>query len=187
MTRRLPPEWRRGLGGAERGPARAPRRRLYRRHDRPLSRSTNTAACSTPPRICVKGALVDTRRTVDEHFRRSSRPSCAMRRPSRDARARCPPVPDSARVVVEPPRDASHGDLATNAAMVLAKEAGLNPRALAELIAARWPGSGRRVGRGGRAGLHQHPPARRVCRDFVAVLAARRRRYGRVAAAAAKP
>jgi len=40
-------------------------------------------------------------------------------------------------VTVEPPRDASHGDLATNAAMVLAKAAGTNPRALAEKIAAR--------------------------------------------------
>jgi arginyl-tRNA synthetase len=37
-------------------------------------------------------------------------------------------------VSVEPPRDASHGDLATNAAMVLAKPAGTNPRALAGLI-----------------------------------------------------
>jgi arginyl-tRNA synthetase len=43
---------------------------------------------------------------------------------------------DSSRVVVEPPRDPTHGDLATNAAMVLAKEARTNPRALAELIAA---------------------------------------------------
>ncbi|HEU4650150.1 MAG TPA: arginine--tRNA ligase, partial [Croceibacterium sp.] len=34
-------------------------------------------------------------------------------------------------VSVEPPRDPSHGDLATNAAMVLAKPAGTNPRALA--------------------------------------------------------
>ena len=39
-------------------------------------------------------------------------------------------------VTVEPPRDVSHGDLATNAAMVLAKPAGTNPRALAEKIAA---------------------------------------------------
>ncbi len=38
-------------------------------------------------------------------------------------------------VAVEPPRDAAHGDLATNAAMVLAKPAGTNPRALAALIA----------------------------------------------------
>lgn len=37
-------------------------------------------------------------------------------------------------VTVEPPRDASHGDLATNAAMVLAKGAGMNPRALAEFL-----------------------------------------------------
>lgn len=40
-------------------------------------------------------------------------------------------------VTVEPPRDPSHGDMATNAAMVLAKPAGTNPRALAELIAGR--------------------------------------------------
>ena len=39
-----------------------------------------------------------------------------------------------AAVTVEPPRDPSHGDLATNAAMVLAKPAGMNPRALAELL-----------------------------------------------------
>ncbi len=44
--------------------------------------------------------------------------------------------PDLARIVVEPPREASHGDLATNAAMVLAKDAGLKPRALAERLAA---------------------------------------------------
>ena len=39
-------------------------------------------------------------------------------------------------ITVEPPRDPSHGDLATNAAMVLAKPAGTNPRALAEKLAA---------------------------------------------------
>ncbi|KTT72176.1 arginine--tRNA ligase [Sphingomonas sanguinis] len=43
---------------------------------------------------------------------------------------------DRRNVTVEPPRDASHGDLATNAAMVLAKPAATNPRALAEAIAA---------------------------------------------------
>ncbi|HMM90728.1 arginine--tRNA ligase [Bradyrhizobium sp.] len=42
---------------------------------------------------------------------------------------------DFSRVVVEPPRDASHGDMATNAAMVLAKDAKLKPRDLAEKIA----------------------------------------------------
>ncbi len=40
-------------------------------------------------------------------------------------------------VAVEPPRDAAHGDMATNAAMVLAKPAGVNPRALADELAAR--------------------------------------------------
>ena len=42
---------------------------------------------------------------------------------------------ERARVSVEPPRDPSHGDIATNAAMVLAKDAGLKPRDLAEAIA----------------------------------------------------
>ena len=41
---------------------------------------------------------------------------------------------DRGAVAVEPPRDPAHGDLATNAAMVLAKRAGTNPRALAEAI-----------------------------------------------------
>jgi arginyl-tRNA synthetase len=44
---------------------------------------------------------------------------------------------DQSRVVVEPPRDAAHGDMATNAAMVLAKEAGRKPRELADLLADR--------------------------------------------------
>jgi arginyl-tRNA synthetase len=45
-------------------------------------------------------------------------------------------VADAPRVnvTVEPPRDPSHGDLSTNAAMVLAKGAGVAPRALAELL-----------------------------------------------------
>src|SRR5438093_10624005 len=42
---------------------------------------------------------------------------------------------DFSRVVVEPPRDASHGDMATNAAMVLANAAKAKPRDLADKIA----------------------------------------------------
>lgn len=42
---------------------------------------------------------------------------------------------DFGRITVESPRDSTHGDVATNAAMVLAKPLGTNPRALAELIA----------------------------------------------------
>ena len=44
---------------------------------------------------------------------------------------------DLRRVTVEPPRDPSHGDLATNAALLLAKPAGRKPRDLAETLAAR--------------------------------------------------
>jgi arginyl-tRNA synthetase len=47
------------------------------------------------------------------------------------------PDADLSRVVVEPPRDAAHGDMATNAAMVLAKDARTKPRDLAEQIAAK--------------------------------------------------
>ncbi len=46
------------------------------------------------------------------------------------------PGADLARVIVEPPKDPTHGDMATNAAMVLAKDAGKKPRELADAIAA---------------------------------------------------
>ena len=52
-------------------------------------------------------------------------------------------------VTVEPPRDAAHGDMATNAAMVLAKPARKNPREIAEALAAQ---AGRRAGDSGRGG-----------------------------------
>jgi arginyl-tRNA synthetase len=42
---------------------------------------------------------------------------------------------DLAAVAVEPPRDQGHGDMATNAAMVLAKPAGIQPRAIADALA----------------------------------------------------
>ncbi|WP_420409535.1 arginine--tRNA ligase [Hoeflea sp.] len=45
---------------------------------------------------------------------------------------------DFSRLAVEPPRDPAHGDISTNAAMVLSKPLGLNPRALAEQIAAQF-------------------------------------------------
>ena len=47
---------------------------------------------------------------------------------------------DQSRIVVEPPRESAHGDMATNAAMVLAKDAGSKPRQLAEAIAAKLRG-----------------------------------------------
>jgi arginyl-tRNA synthetase len=51
------------------------------------------------------------------------------------ATGRIPAGLDVERVTVEPPREEGHGDLSTNAAMVLSKAAGLKPRALAELLA----------------------------------------------------
>ena len=44
---------------------------------------------------------------------------------------------DTSRIAVEPPRDPDHGDISTNAAMVLAKPAGMAPRALAEKLVER--------------------------------------------------
>jgi len=47
---------------------------------------------------------------------------------------------DQSRITLEPPRESAHGELATNAALVLAKDARRKPRELAELIAARLRG-----------------------------------------------
>jgi arginyl-tRNA synthetase len=52
------------------------------------------------------------------------------------------PGANLSRVLVEPPRDPAHGDLATNAAMVLAKDSGKKPRELADKIAEALRGDG---------------------------------------------
>src|SRR2546430_5108546 len=49
---------------------------------------------------------------------------------------------DQSRIVVEPPREAAHGDMATNAAMVLAKDAKQKPRELAEAMAEKLRADG---------------------------------------------
>src|SRR4051794_8840846 len=56
------------------------------------------------------------------------------------ARGALPSGLDLSRVAVEPPRDPAHGDLATNAAMVLAGQAKQNPMALAEQLVAALSG-----------------------------------------------
>jgi len=72
-------------------------------------------------------------------------------------------------VAVEPPRDASHGDMATNAAMVLAKSAGKPPRMIAENLAERLTTDGRiavaEVAGPGFLNLRLHPD---VWHDVVA-------------------
>ncbi len=50
------------------------------------------------------------------------------------AKGELPDALPTQAITVEPPRDPSHGDMATNAAMVLAKPAKMNPRALAEML-----------------------------------------------------
>ncbi len=49
-------------------------------------------------------------------------------------------VLDFSKLTVEPPRDPAHGDIATNAAMVLAKQLSLSPRALADALAKKLAG-----------------------------------------------
>ncbi len=51
------------------------------------------------------------------------------------ADGKLPATIDASRMVAEPPRDTAHGDAATNAAMVMANQAGMKPREFAELLA----------------------------------------------------
>ena len=67
---------------------------------------------------------------------------------------RLPQGLDLAAVTVEPPRDPAHGDMATNAAMVLARPAGMAPRDIAEALAGALAGAPGIVSAdGGGAGL----------------------------------
>ena len=84
---------------------------------------------------------------------------------------------DLSRATVEPPADQAHGDMATNVAMVLAKDAGKKPRDLAETYRRKAPR--RRLGRESRdcgAGLHQsHAEAGGMDRCVARGRSARRR------------
>ncbi|MGI9482155.1 MAG: arginine--tRNA ligase [Hyphomicrobiales bacterium] len=53
---------------------------------------------------------------------------------SLEKECKLPGIEDTSKVSVEPPRDATHGDIATNAAMILAKQAKMAPRQIAELL-----------------------------------------------------
>ncbi|MBL8839737.1 MAG: arginine--tRNA ligase [Alphaproteobacteria bacterium] len=65
------------------------------------------------------------------------------------------------RLTVEPPRDASHGDVSSNAALVLSKAAGRKPREIAELLAAELRGhpdvAGVEIAGPGFINLRLHP------------------------------
>jgi arginyl-tRNA synthetase len=68
-----------------------------------------------------------------EHFR--ERIAAAIEEAAREGA--WPKGLDTSRVAVEPPREAAHGDLSTNAALVLTKEAGVKPRDFAEKLRPR--------------------------------------------------
>src|SRR6187200_412426 len=95
-------------------------------------RSPSIAGCLTRPLIYVSrapsaGAAMD----VFAGFQ--GRVLAAVQQLKHDGVV--PPEASIEGITLEPPKDASHGDLATNAAMVLAKVAGKPPRALAERLA----------------------------------------------------
>ena len=135
--RELPPEWARGLEADADLRARRDRR-FHRRHDRPLRDRRARAAVSTQllaafdltvetcdsarSRVIAYEAEHD--RRLSEHFRDRPRARPCGSCGARPAAGRAAAASISSRIVVEPPREASHGDLATNAAMALAKDAG---------------------------------------------------------------
>ena len=88
-------------------------------------------------------------------------------------------------VSIEPPRDPSHGDLSTNAAMVLAKPAGTNPRALAALLVPKLEAiagvTGVEIAGPGFVNLRLAPG---VWHDELAAILAQRGDYGRSTAGA---
>src|SRR6185437_12218876 len=102
----------------------ARRRRLHRRHDRPL-RARRAFPAIRPVRDDVMNLFAHFRDVVAAEIEGVMR------------EGGLPSGLDVSRIAVEPTRDPAHGDVATNAAMVLAKPAGQAPRALAETLAAR--------------------------------------------------
>src|SRR6185437_372243 len=102
----------------------ARRRRLHRRHDRPLR-----ARRASPAVRPIRADVINLFRYFHD---------IAAAEIGELARAGVLPAGlDTSRIAVEPPRDPNHGDVSTNAAMVLAKPAGMAPRALAEKLVER--------------------------------------------------
>ena len=126
-----------------------------------------TASCSTPIRTSFETAhsfRPDSPRfpkskamNVFRHFRDRVRDSVIT---LSDA-GMLPDGLNTDRITVEAPRDPSHGDLSTNAAMVLAKPAGMKPRGCFAADRARQAAAGDRS-RHRRARLHQSAPCRRL-------------------------
>src|SRR5262249_24783291 len=129
---------RRARPGRCRGPC-ATGRRFHRRHDRPLRhgrprpavRRDAGAALARWSRAGHTDLVSPRGRNVFAQYPLHARPGVeALVKPGVFTQPAY-----LSRIVVEPPLEASHGDLATNAAMVLAKDVGLKPRDLADMIA----------------------------------------------------
>src|SRR5665213_3044274 len=106
------------------GQDRAHRRRLHRRHDRPLR-----ARRASPPVRRIPHDVMNLFR--DFHDRIAAEIEALA------AEGAWAPGLDTSRISVEPPRDPAHGDVSANAAMVLAKAAGMKPRDFAEKLRPR--------------------------------------------------
>ncbi|MCA3262169.1 MAG: arginine--tRNA ligase [Telmatospirillum sp.] len=95
------------------------------------------------------------------------------------AEGKLPAGLDLSRAVVEPPRDPSHGDLSTNAALVLAKGAGTKPRDVAEMLVSKLAADPRvastSIAGPGFVNLRLKPG---VWRDLVRAILALGTRYG---------
>src|SRR3984885_4234482 len=98
--------------------------RLHRRHDRPF-RARRIRPLVRSRRCAVMNLF--------EHFR--VRIAAAIEEAAREGA--WPQGLDTLRLAGDPPRDAAHGDLSTNAALVLTKEAGVKPRDFAEKLRPR--------------------------------------------------
>src|SRR5690606_3770346 len=101
--------------------------RLHRGDDRPFRRGRASPA--------DRGAIVDDMSFYSDIHARVIRAIDALSEAGGIARGL-----DLSRVAGEPPRDPAHGDVSTNAAMILARPAGQNPRALAEALVAQLAG-----------------------------------------------
>ena len=125
--------------------ARAPGRGFHRRDDRPLCAQPSTRGCFRKPvsfdltgESCDSAARSKAEKSDMTDYSNIFATVLGRVHAATDAliaAGRAAARSTSRACVVEPPRDASHGDMATNAAMVLAKDAGKKPRELAELIA----------------------------------------------------
>jgi arginyl-tRNA synthetase len=104
------------------------------------------------------------------------------------AEGKLPAGLDLARAVVEPPRDPAHGDLSTNAALVLAKGAGTKPRDVAAMLAEKLKSDPRvastDIAGPGFVNLRLHPG---IWRDLVRAILAAGTRYGEGTLGAGKP